>query len=109
MALPYRTTVTMTGFPPARPVGLAVTSLVPFALARLVSISLGNLRAPPYALGGDRPSKLPTSQCPVPDQRTRLDTKIKQGGISPLPPPELAPGFKAPPILHSRVLVSLAS
>src|SRR3989442_568637 len=63
-----------------------------------------------YFLGGDRPSQTPPASVPVPDHGTRLDTKTQQGGISPLAPPELAPGLQSlPPILHNRVLVSLAS
>ena len=40
----------------------------------------------------------------------RLDTRSQQGGISPLPPPNLAARFqRLPPILHSQSLVSLSS
>src|SRR6266436_2755666 len=64
-----------------------------------------------YALGGDRPSQTPHQ--PVSSPRItglKLDTKTHQGGISPLAPPELAPGLHSlPPILHKRLLVSLAS
>ena len=64
-----------------------------------------------YTVGGDRPSQTPhqpVSRAPL--KGPRLDTKTQQGGISPLAPPELAPKLQSlPPILHNRVLVSLAS
>ena len=64
-----------------------------------------------YILGGDRPSQT-THQTvsPIPDDGTRLDTRNRQGGISPLPPPNLAARLqRLPPILHSQSLVSLSS
>ena len=64
-----------------------------------------------YSLGGDRPSQT-THQTvsQIPDEGTRLDTRNQQGGISPLPPPNLAARLqRLPPILHSQSLVSLSS
>src|ERR1700751_3690403 len=60
-----------------------------------------------YTLGGDRPSQT-THQTVSRSQSigTRLDTKNQQGGISPLPPPNLAARFqRLPPMLHSQSLV----
>ena len=64
-----------------------------------------------YFLGGDRPSQT-THQTvsQIPDDGTWLDTRNQQGGISPLPPPNLAARLqRLPPILHSQSLVSLSS
>jgi hypothetical protein len=64
-----------------------------------------------YSLGGDRPSQT-THQTVFRSRLTglRLDTRNQQGGISPLPPPNLAARLRRlPPILHSQSLVSLSS
>ncbi len=64
-----------------------------------------------YSLGGDRPSQTTHHA----GSRTRfhgprLDTRKQKGGISRLPPPELAPEFhRLPPILHIHSLVPLQS
>ena len=56
------------------------------------------------------PVKLPTSHCPPPGSRTKLECRDGQSGISPMPPPELASGFhRLPPILHSPSLHPMAS
>src|SRR5690606_20511673 len=64
-----------------------------------------------YSLGGDRPSQTTHhagSRTPV--QGPRLDTKKRKGGISRMPPPELAPRLhRLPPILHIRSRVPLQS
>src|ERR1700716_1174375 len=87
------------------------SSLVPLHSPAGFQSAGGNLRAPPLLFGRRPPqSNSPPASVPAPDQGARLDTKTQQGGISPLPPPELAPGLqRLPPILHNQVLVSLAS
>src|SRR3546814_762913 len=64
-----------------------------------------------YSLGGDRPSQTTHhagSRTPV--QGPRLDTKKRKGGISRMPPPELAPRLhRLPPILHIHSRVPLQS
>ena len=64
-----------------------------------------------YSLGGDRPSQTThhaMSRTPV--QGSRLDTKQQKGGISRLPPRQLASTLhRLPPILHSYSLVPLQS
>ncbi len=66
---------------------------------------------PPLRFGRRPPqSNYPPDSVPIPDYGTRLDTRNQQGGISPLPPPNLAARFqRLPPILHSQSLVSLSS
>src|SRR3981189_2639266 len=87
------------------------SSLVPLHSPAGFQSACGNLRAAPLFFGRRPPqSNSPPASVPVPDHGTRLDTKTQQGGISPLPPPELAPRLqRLPPILHNQVLVSLAS
>src|ERR1700737_547197 len=64
-----------------------------------------------YSLGGDRPSQTTRHA----GSRTqldgpRLDARDRKGGISRLPPPQLAPGLhRLPPILHMRSLTPLQS
>src|ERR671917_2147947 len=64
-----------------------------------------------YSLGGDRPSQTTHhAGSRIPVQEPRLDTKKQKGGISRVPPPELAPRLhRLPPILHIRPLVPLQS
>jgi hypothetical protein len=50
-----------------------------------------------YSLGGDRPSQTTHHAGSRPGlHQARLDIRDHKGGISRLPPPQLAPGFKAP-------------
>ena len=64
-----------------------------------------------YPLGGDRPSQTTHHA----GSRTRmngprLDTRTQKGGISRLPPPNLAARLqRLPPILHNHPLVPLQS
>jgi hypothetical protein len=64
-----------------------------------------------YSLGGDRPSQTTRHA----GSRTRvhgprLDVRDRKGGISRMPPPQLAPGLhRLPPILHIRSLTPLQS
>src|ERR1700741_4688562 len=64
-----------------------------------------------YALGGDRPSQTTRHA----GSRTRvhgprLDARALKGGISRVPPPQLAPGLqRLPPILHMSALTPLQS
>ena len=64
-----------------------------------------------YSLGGDRPSQTTHHA----GSRTRfhgprLDIREQKGGISRLPPPELAPRLqRLPPILHIPSLIPLQS
>ena len=64
-----------------------------------------------YSLGGDRPSQTThhaRSRSLI--QGTRLDTRTQKGGISRLPPRQLAPTLqRLPPILHIHPLVPLQS
>ena len=64
-----------------------------------------------YTLGGDRPSQTTHhAGSRIQLHGPRLDTKDQKGGISRLPPPELAPELqRLPPILHSPSLVPLQS
>ena len=64
-----------------------------------------------YSLGGDRPSQTTNhAGSRIPVQGSRLDTRKRKGGISRLPPYELAPILqRLPPILHIRSLVPLQS
>ena len=55
-------------------------------------------------------SNYPSDSVSIPDKGTRLDTRNQQGGISLVPPPNLAARLqRLPPILHSQSLVSLSS
>ena len=59
-----------------------------------------------YSLGGDRPSQT-THHAGSPEG---LDITERKGGISRLPPPQLALGFqRLPPILHIRSVIPLQS
>src|ERR1700676_994257 len=64
-----------------------------------------------YSLGGDRPSQ--TTHHAGSWTRVhgpRLDIRARKGGISRLPPSQLAPGLqRLPPILHIRSLIPLQS
>jgi len=64
-----------------------------------------------YSLGGDRPSQTTRhagSRARV--HGPRLDAREDKGGISRLPPPQLAPGLqRLPPILHIPSLTPLQS
>ena len=64
-----------------------------------------------YSLGGDRPSQ--TARHAGSRSRVhgpRLDTRRDQGGISRLPPPDLAAGLRwLPPILHRSRRVPVQS
>src|SRR5207253_1419702 len=52
----------------------------------------------------------PPDSVPIPDDGMWLDTRNQQGGISLVPPPNLAARLqRLPPILHSQTLVSLSS
>ena len=64
-----------------------------------------------YSFGGDRPSQTTHhAGSRIPVQGSRLDTRKRKGGISRLPPYELAPILqRLPPILHIRSLVPLQS
>ena len=64
-----------------------------------------------YSLGGDRPSQTTHHAGSRPGlHQARLDIRAHKGGISRLPPPQLAPGFhRLPPILHIRSLIPLQS
>jgi hypothetical protein len=71
------------------------------AIADRAEGTLARLR---YSLGGDRPSQ--TAHLTRSARRLHggaLDLQYIQGGISPVAPPELAPGVHSlPPILHRR-------
>ena len=64
-----------------------------------------------YSLGGDRPSQTTRHAGSRPRVHgARLDTRKQKGGISRLPPQQLAPLFhRLPPILHIHILVPLQS
>ena len=64
-----------------------------------------------YSLGGDRPSQTTHhAGSRIRLHGSRLDTKDQKGGISRMPPHELAPMLqRLPPILHSQSLVPLQS
>src|SRR3984957_42242 len=64
-----------------------------------------------YSLGGDRPSQTTHHAGSRPGlHQARLDIRAHKGGISRLPPPQLAPGLqRLPPILHIRSLIPLQS
>ena len=70
--------------------------------------TFGRLR---YTLGGDRPSQTTHhAGSRIRLHGPRLDTKDQKGGISRLPPRQLAPTLqRLPPILHSQSLVPLQS
>src|SRR6201996_2002321 len=72
---------------------------------------LAYLRTPPLRFGRRPPqSNCPPCRVPDPDNGSRLDRKISQGGISRLAPPELAPRLQSlPPILHKIILRPLQS
>ena len=96
------------GFPPARPVGLAVK--LPFAIALYAWFPIRlrePLRASVTFWEATAPVKLPTRQCPL---GRGLDSQHNQGGISRLSPPTLACRFhRLPPILHKLNRMSLTS
>ena len=64
-----------------------------------------------YSLGGDRPSQ--TTHHALSRTRlhgSRLDIRIFKGGISRMPPRQLAPTLqRLPPILHMTVLIPMRS
>ena len=64
-----------------------------------------------YSLGGDRPSQTTHhAGSRIRLHGPRLDTKDQKGGISRMPPHQLAPMLqRLPPILHSQSLVPLQS
>ena len=64
-----------------------------------------------YSLGGDRPSQTTRhAGSRIQVHGPRLDTRTQKGGISRLPPRQLAPTLhRLPPILHSYPLVPLRS
>ncbi len=100
MALPYRTTGSLyPGFPPARPVGLAVKPACTIALhTRLPSVLSRPLEASVTLLEATTPVKLPTMHVLLIEQ---LDPRPAKGGISTLAPRCLAtPAHSLPPILH---------
>src|ERR1700746_281747 len=68
-------------------------------------------RAPPLPFGRRPPqSNYPPCRVPDPADGPRLDAREDKGGISRLPPPQLAPGLRwLPPILHITSLTPLQS
>ena len=64
-----------------------------------------------YSLGGDRPSQTTHhAGSRLPLQGARLDIREQKGGISRLPPHQLAPALhRLPPILHIHSLIPLQS
>ena len=99
--------ITLSGFRPCSTCMSRSQATLCQCTLRLISIqpevTFERLR---YSLGGDRPSQT-AHQTLSPH---RLDTKLRQGGISRATPPELAPGVHSlPPILHSLNLESVPS
>eukprot|EP01084_Bolivina_argentea_P292688 503240_1 len=112
MALPRGTTGSLRPtFVSARAVALAVRRAYAFALNSRCPTGLSPpSRASVTLWEATAPVKLPTRGVPTPANGVRLDARKAQGGISRLPPPELAPGFRwLPPILHSSFLAPLRS
>ena len=70
---------------------------------------LGYLRTPPLLFGRRPPqSNYPPYIVPDPDNGPRLELRSCQGGISTLPPRELAPTLhRLPPILHKQIQSSV--
>ena len=64
-----------------------------------------------YSLGGDRPSQTTRhARSRTQIQGSRLDIKKQKGGISRMPPRQLAPTFhRLPPILHGYFLIPMQS
>lgn len=64
-----------------------------------------------YSLGGDRPSQTTRHAGSRTElHRPRLDAREHKGGISRVPPPQLAPRLRRlPPILHIHSLTPLQS
>src|ERR671913_201328 len=113
MALPRGATGSLRpSFLSARAVALAVRRACAFALAGPMSDrpepTIARLR---YRLGGDRPSQTARQAGSRPRMDgARLDARKRQGGISRVAPPELAPRLRClPPILHSPFLAPLPS
>jgi hypothetical protein len=81
MALPHGTTGSLTpGFPPARPVGLAVRLPFAFALNGRFQFGLREpLRASVTFLEATAPVKLPTMQCSEPGSRATVRDQKLQG------------------------------
>ena len=81
MALPCGTTGSLRpGFPPARPVGLAVRLPFAFALNGRFPFGLREpLRASVTLLEATAPVKLPTMQCPEPGSRAAVRDQKPQG------------------------------
>src|SRR5271154_1906610 len=85
--------------------------LVPLHSTADVRPALAHHRAPPLHFGR-RPPQSNCPPCRVPDRadRSRLDARKTQGGISRLAPPKLAPRLQSlPPILHRVFLAPLQS
>src|SRR6202521_5831429 len=68
-------------------------------------------RAPPFLFGRRPPqSNYPPCRVPPPDEEGQLDVRKRKGGISLLPPSELAPQLhRLPPMLHIPSLTPLQS
>jgi len=86
----------MTAFAPARLVSLAVKHPYAIALyAPMTDRAEGTFALLRYSLGGDRPSQTTHhTLSPTRIYGPRLELRHYQGGISTLPPQELAPRFK---------------
>src|SRR5918993_4026722 len=113
MALPRGATGSLRpSFLSARAVALAVRRACAFALSQPMSDrpepTIARLR---YPLGGDRPSQTAHQAGFRPRMDgARLDARKRQGGISRVAPPGLAPRLhRLPPILHSPFLAPLPS
>ena len=92
-------------FVPARLVRLAVKlPCCPYALRPIAIRPEGTIGRLRYSLGGDRPSQTPHQpRSPARITGPGEDARRRQGGISPAPPPGLAPQVhRLPPILHKR-------
>ena|GEM_PF-587851 len=113
MAFPYRTTGSLNpGFPPARPVCLAVK--LPFAFTLTMTISIrheGTFERLRYILGGDHPSQTAyqtLSSFRITDEE--LDFQNSKGGISLMTPWQLTPPLHSlPPMLHMQFQKSMPS
>src|SRR6201747_135669 len=85
--------------------------LVPLHSAADVRPACAHHRAPPLLFGRRPPqSNCPPRRVPDRDDRSRLDSKSTQGGISRVTPPDLAARLRSlPPILHRVLLLPLRS
>src|ERR1700729_3561195 len=112
MALPRGTTGSLCRLSSLLELSLSQSGgLVPLHSTADVRPAGAHHRAPPLHFGR-RPPQSNCPPCRVPDRadRSRLDARKTQGGISRLTPPKLAPRLQSlPPILHRVFLAPLQS